>query len=264
MRVPLAIAATALPALALAWLGSSHPPMLTPESASWWRDLHLIGIVLFPLLALGPWAVVRASRPAGPVGWVLEGLTVVLGFVYAGFYTALDVLAGVGGGHETMRLGPGPWVASLFEIADVVTVPGVYAYLAATVLAAVLALVRAPGAWRLLAAVGALFAVVGAWSFLTSHIYYPYGVATMVMLALGHTLLLWPRPGDRRPVGTAARRRPRPPNGRRHPVAVRPADRVDRRPPEGRRRPGGLRLHGRRVPARPVRCPACAAPCTSA
>jgi hypothetical protein len=198
--VPL-ITATALPALALAFLGSSHPPMLTPESASWWRDLHLIGIVLFPLLALGPWAVVRASRPAGPVGWVLEGLTVVLGFVYAGFYTALDVLAGVGGGHQTMRLGPGPWVASLFEIADVVTVPGVYAYLAATVLAAVLALVRAPGAWRLLAAVGALFAVVGAWSFLTSHIYYPYGVATMVMLALGHTLLLLAatrRPATRR------------------------------------------------------------------
>jgi hypothetical protein len=27
-------------------------------------------------------------------------------------------------------------------------------------------------------------------SLMTSHIYYPYGVATMVMLALGHSLLV--------------------------------------------------------------------------
>lgn len=184
------VAATALPALALAALGSSHPAMLTPESASWWRDLHVIGLVLFPLLALGPWAVVRAARPAGPVGWLLEGLAVVLGVVYATFYSALDALAGVGGGHETIRLGPGPWVSALFEIGDALGVYGSYAYLAASVLAAVLALVRAPGAWRLLAVVGALFAVAGAWSYLTSHIYWPYGVATMVMLAIGHTALV--------------------------------------------------------------------------
>ena len=189
MRLSVAVAATALPAVALAVLGTSHPVALTPESAPWWRDLHVIGLVLFPLLALGPWAVVRVARPAGAVGWVLEGLAVVLGLVYTGFYTALDALAGIGGGHETMRLGPGPWVSSLFEIADLVVLPGVYAYLAATLLAAVLALVRAPGPWRLLAGAGAVFAVVGAWSFLTSHIYWPFGVATMVMLGLGHTAL---------------------------------------------------------------------------
>lgn len=184
-----AVTATALPALALAFLGSTHPAMLTPETAPWWRDLHVIGLVLFPLLALGPWAVVHVSRPAGPLGWALSGLAAVLGLVYAGFYGALDALAGVGGGHETMVLGPGPWVAALFGIADGIGIYGAYAYLAATVLAAVVGLVRAPGAWRLLAALGALFAVVGAWSFLTSHIYYPYGVATMVMLAIGHSLL---------------------------------------------------------------------------
>ena len=83
---------------------------------------------------------------------------------------------------------------------------------------------RAPGAWRLLAAVGALFAVVGAWSFLTSHIYYPYGVATMVMLALGHTLLLVA--ATRRPA-TRRHRRRRPATARRAAAAtpaVRPAD----------------------------------------
>jgi hypothetical protein len=185
-----ATAATALPALALAVLGSSHPAVLTPESAPWWRDLHVIGLVLFPLLALGPIAVVHVARPAGPVGGALDGLAAVLGLVYAGFYGALDALAGIGGGHETVTLGPGPWVASLFGIADELGIVGSYAYLAATVLAAVLALVRAPGARRLLALVGAIFAVVGAWSFLTSHIYYPFGVATMIMLAIGDTLLV--------------------------------------------------------------------------
>ena len=187
-RVAALGAAAFLPAVALAVLGTSHPTALTPESAPWWRELHIIGLVLFPLLALGPWAVVRAARTRPRLLW--EGVTIALGVVYIGFYTALDALAGIGGGHETMRLGPGPWVSSLFEIADQVAVPGVYAYLAATVLAAALALLRSPGWWRLLALFGAVFAVVGAWSFLTSHIYYPYGVATMVMLALGHTALV--------------------------------------------------------------------------
>lgn len=205
MRALPAVAATALPALALAVLGSSHPAALTPESALWWRDLHIIGLALFPLLALGPWAVVRAARPAGPVGWVLEGLAVVLGLVYAAFYGALDALAGVGGGHETMRVGPGPWVAALFEIGDALGIQGAYAYLAATVLAAVLALVAAPGPWRLLAGFGALFAVVGAWSFLTSHIYWPLGVATMVMLGIGHTAMAFAATRRRR---TTARRAP--------------------------------------------------------
>jgi hypothetical protein len=141
---------------------------------------------------------VHVSRPVGVLGWLLEGLAAVLGLVYAGFYGALDALAGVGGGHETLRLGPGPWVSSLFEIADELGVVGAYAYLAATLLATVLALVRAPGFWRLLAAFGAVFAVAGAWSFLTSHIYYPYGVATMIMLAIGHTALAAAALADRR------------------------------------------------------------------
>jgi hypothetical protein len=189
MRPIVAVAATAIPPLALAVLGSTHPAGLTPETASWWRSLHVIGLVLFPLLALGPWAVAHVSRPRGVAGGVLSALVAVLGLVYAGFYGALDAIAGVGGGHETLRLGPGPWVAALFEIADELGLVGLYAYLAATVLAAAAALVRAPGAWRLLAGVGTVFAVVGAWAFFTHHIYYPFGVATMVMLAIGQTLL---------------------------------------------------------------------------
>lgn len=184
MPRPAALLAAAVPPLLLAGLGSTHPTMLTPESAPWWRDLHVIGLMLFPLLALGPWAVVRGR------GRVLETVVVVLGLVYACFYTALDVLAGIGAGQETVAVGPGPWVSALFGMADRLAVPGVHAYLAAAVIGGVTAVVVARGlAARAAAVVGTVLVVGGAWSFLTSHIYPPVGVVTMVVLAVGWTTL---------------------------------------------------------------------------
>src|ERR1700759_3524871 len=112
MPRPAALLAAAVPPLLLAGLGSTHPTMLTPESAPWWRDLHVVGLLLFPLLALGPWAGVRGR------GRVLEPVVLVLGLLYACFYTALDVLAGIGAGQETVVVGPGPWVSALFAEAD--------------------------------------------------------------------------------------------------------------------------------------------------
>ncbi|MBE7162204.1 MAG: hypothetical protein INR72_13245, partial [Williamsia herbipolensis] len=53
MPRPAALAAAALPPLLLAAVGLTHPLVLTPETAPWWRDLHVIGLVAFPLLALG-------------------------------------------------------------------------------------------------------------------------------------------------------------------------------------------------------------------
>ncbi|MEJ2870396.1 hypothetical protein WCD74_21680 [Actinomycetospora sp. OC33-EN08] len=205
MPRPVALAAAAIPPLLLAALGLSHPTVLTPESAPWWRDLHVIGLVLFPLLALGPWVVVWGR------GWLLEGVVIVLGLVYACFYTALDVLAGIGGGHETMALGPGPWVAALFGIADQLVVPGVYAYLAATVIGGVAAILVTPGARRALPVVGTVLVVGGAYSFLTSHIYYPVGVLTMVVLAVGWTAMaaVVP-PAVRSPRRSRRRRQPAP------------------------------------------------------
>lgn len=184
MRLATSLAAAAVPPLLLAALGTTHPDVLTPQSAPWWRDLHVVGLVLFPLLALGPWALLRGRHG------LLTAAAVVLGLVYAVFYGALDTLAGVGGGHETMVLGPGPWVSALFGIADVIVLPGVYAYLAAVALAAVVVVVTAPGMRRVAAVLGGVVAVGAAWSFRTSHIYYPFGVATMVALAVGLTALV--------------------------------------------------------------------------
>lgn len=183
MRRRTAVAAAALPPLLLAGLGTTHPAMLMPDTAGWWRDLHVIGLVAFPLLALGPWVAVRGR------GRLLEVVVVVLGLVYAAFYTALDSLAGIGGGAETLALGPGPWVSALFGVADQVVVPAVYAFLAATVIAAVTVVATTGGARRVLGATGGVVASLAAWSYLTSHIYFPVGVVTMLVLAVGQTLV---------------------------------------------------------------------------
>jgi hypothetical protein len=179
-----ALVATAVPPLLLAALGSTHPTMLTPGSAPWWRDLHVIGLVLFPLLALGPSVVVRGRSR------LVEAAVVVLGLVYACCYTALDVLAGIGAGQETVVVGPGPWVPALFGMADRLALPGVYAYLATAVIGGLTAVVVTRGiAARTAAVVGTVLVVGGASSFLTSHIYPPVGVATMIVLAVGWTTL---------------------------------------------------------------------------
>ncbi|HEY2221527.1 hypothetical protein [Actinomycetospora sp.] len=201
MPRPAALLAAAVPPLLLAGLGSTHPTMLTAESAPWWRDLHVIGLVLFPLLALGPWAVVRGR------GRALEAVVVVLGLVYACFYSALDVLAGIGAGQETVAVGPGPWVSALFAMADRLGMPGAQAYLATAVIGGVTAVVVARGLGaRVAAVVGAVLVVGGAWSFLTSHIYPPVGVATMVVLAVGWATLAAVVP----PVVSSTPRRPSP------------------------------------------------------
>jgi len=179
-----ALLATAVPPLLLAALGTTHPTMLTPASAPWWRDLHVLGLALFPLLALGPWVVVRGRSR------LVEAAVVVLGLVYACCYTALDVLAGIGAGQETVVVGPGPWVPALFGMADRLALPGVYAYLATAVIGGATAVVVTRGvAARAAAVVGTVLVLGGAWSFLTSHIYPPVGVATMVALAVGWTTL---------------------------------------------------------------------------
>lgn len=179
----LTLAGAVAPPLLLALVGTSHPTVLTPETAGWWRDLHILGLIGFPLLALPPWLVVR-----GRGRWI-EITVIVLGVVYAAFYTALDAIAGIGGGHATMAVGPGPWVSSLFGIADAVVVPGVYAHLAAAGLAAAVVVATTRGLGRIVAAVGGVLVVGAAYEFILSHIFYPYGVAVMVVLALGWLLV---------------------------------------------------------------------------
>lgn len=188
------LAAVGLPPLALAAAGLWHPIYLTNGSAMRWHDLHVVLLPVFPLLALGPWLLARRNRRFGAVlGW-LAGLA---GYVYAAFYGALDVLAGIGAGTlQEHHLGG---TGALFAQADRLAAVGTWSYLLATVVAVVsgldLAQARArrpahpvPGA-RLTAAVAAVLVVAGAWSFRSSHIFPPRGVLTMIALAIGWSAL---------------------------------------------------------------------------
>ena len=78
--------------LLIAAVGLTHPPRLTFESAHHWQMMHTVLLPVFPLLALGPWLVARRSSR---IGGVVVG---VLAFVYACFYTSLDVIAGIAAG----------------------------------------------------------------------------------------------------------------------------------------------------------------------
>ncbi len=144
-----------------------------------WRELHLVLLPLFPLLGLGPWLLVR--REVQPV----RAVVALLGFLYAVYYTSVDVLAGIGAGALQIG-GHRPEASILFSNGNQLASYGVWAYLAAVVIAAGAAVVRAGAP----AVPGAILVLAGAISFLNSHIYWPRGVLTMLVLAAGWALLL--------------------------------------------------------------------------
>jgi hypothetical protein len=168
------------PPLLLAGLGLTHPMRLTPDSAAKWRDLHVALLPIFPLLAMGPWIIVRGEHLA--LRWAVG----LLGFIYAVFYTALDVLAGIAAGALKSAGAEGKWTSVMFAQGDGLATYGVWAFLAAVVLASATALRRI----GLGAAPGAVFVVAAAFSFLDSHVYWPRGGLTMIVLAIGWVALV--------------------------------------------------------------------------
>ncbi len=174
----LALAAVAAPPLFTAALGLTHPARLTVEDAEHWQMMHTVLLPVFPLLALGPWLAARAvHRPAA----VVVGL---LGYVYACFYTSLDVLAGIAGG--AIKAAEAGGLGIVFPVAGDLGDIGSYAYLGATALA--VGLVSRRGVVRALP--GAALVLVGAVMFWQEHVYRPWGVLSMVLLAAGWSWLL--------------------------------------------------------------------------
>ena len=175
----LTLVAVAVPHLVVAAIGLTHPATLTVDSAHHWQVMHTVLLPLFPLLALGPWLVARAvdARSSVIVG--------VISFVYACFYTALDILAGVGGG--AIKGAEAGGLGIIFPVAQDLGAIGSYAHLAATALAAGLAL-RATGLARGLP--GTLLVLAGSFLFWQEHVYRPWGVLAMVLLAAGWSWLV--------------------------------------------------------------------------
>jgi hypothetical protein len=83
------------PAVVLAGLGLTHPQDLSATSAPWWTTLHVLLLPLFPLLAVSLWLLLRGVP--GLVAWTAR----FAAYGFAAFYTALDVLAGIGAGELT-------------------------------------------------------------------------------------------------------------------------------------------------------------------
>jgi hypothetical protein len=173
-------AAVALPPLALAIIGTTHPHHLTAASALYWRNLHVITLPIFPLLGFAPWLVVR-FRHSLTLGWVAG----ILGFVYAVFYTGLDVLAGIGAGGLKVD-GMGMATTTVFGLGDDLGRIGATALMAAALLAGVVAIGLAR--WR--AVPGAILVVAGTVCLWKDHIFFPIGVLGQLLLAVGWVTLV--------------------------------------------------------------------------
>lgn len=173
-RSALIYVTVALPPVVLAAVGVTHPMHLTASSAEYWRNLHIAILPIFPLLAVAPWIV---ARGAGAVfAWVVG----VLGFLYAAFYTALDVLAGIGAGGLEVD-GRGTATGTVFGLGIHIGEVGSVAFIGATTIAAVTAILR----FRTAAVPPSILVILGAVLFLQAHIYFPVGVIGQLALALG-------------------------------------------------------------------------------
>lgn len=172
----------ALPGVLLAAAGLFHPTGLSYDTAQLWYLLHLPGLLVFPLVGWALADLVAGRRDV--VAWVVRATA----YVYATFYTALDVVSGIGAGYVTRQLGPDvprPEAVSLmFRIGTPLGEVGSWALLACVVV--LLAdRVRALG-------VGGLVGLVllpGAWLVHTEHIFSPLGVLGMLLLGAGSAAL---------------------------------------------------------------------------
>ena len=173
--------AVALPPLVLAVIGVTHPQHLTMASALYWRNLHIFTLPIFPLLGFSPWLIVRFRH-----NLALSWLAGILGFVFAVFYTGLDVLAGIGAGGlklDSMGMATG----TVFGLGNSLGSIGAIALIIAALLAGATAIGSV--GWR--AIPGSVLVLVGSIFLWRDHIYFPIGVLGQLFLAAGWVALIW-------------------------------------------------------------------------
>lgn len=172
----------AAPGILLGVTGATHPPRLDPDTAQHWFLMHLAGVVVFPLVGVALAWLVRGRRDVLAVG------VLVASYAYATFYTALDVISGVGNGYVTAALGdaatPRPSSVTLaFRIGTILGDVGAWALFAAAVLITV-DVVRRNGA-RSPAVPAAALLLLGAWFLREEHIFWPGGVLSCLAIGVG-------------------------------------------------------------------------------
>lgn len=175
-------AVLAAPGVVLSVVGLFHPHSLSHATSGLWFGVHLPGLVAFPLVGVALMALV--GRRTDPVAWVVR----VAAYIYATFYTALDVISGVAAGWVTRELGPGvprpDEVRLLFRIGTPLGEIGSWALLATVTV------LLADQLWRHGArAAGGALLLPGAWLVHTDHVFAPGGVVGMALVGLGTAAL---------------------------------------------------------------------------
>lgn len=174
------VVAVALPGLLLAGAGLWHPLVLTPGTAHQWWTLHLVLVPVWPLLAVSLWLLLLGC--SGPLAWFAR----VASFGYAVFYSALDLLAGVGAGLVVDTQGRGSQsMLNLLGLGDRLGAIGAWSYLVAGALTTAALWPRT----GIRALPGGVVLVVASWYFLNNHLYPPLGVAAQLGIATGSALL---------------------------------------------------------------------------
>jgi hypothetical protein len=172
----------AAPGLTLAAAGLFHPHSLTYDTSWRWFALHVPGLLVFPLVGWALATLVTGRRD--PVAWGIR----VAAYVYATFYTALDVVSGIAAGWVTHQLGPGverpEAVSQLFRIGTPLGRVGEWALLVVVLALVVDAVVRCRGDVRTWG-IGVVVLLPGAWLVHVGHIFAPEGVLGMLLLGLG-------------------------------------------------------------------------------
>ncbi|MFJ7217463.1 hypothetical protein [Amycolatopsis sp. NPDC098790] len=170
----------ALPGLLLAGFGAVHPAVLDAATASWWAELHVLLLPVFPLPAVAQWLLLTSAPP-----WLRwPGRLAAFGF--AVFYGGLDAVAGIAAGTVVhAQHGATPVVGAVFGVGDLLGHLGAGCFLAANALIVFAAISRAR--WR--AVPGAVILLGASVSFLDSHIFWPRGVVTMIGVAVGTSWL---------------------------------------------------------------------------
>lgn len=176
MRTPRAVL-LALPGLSLGVAGLFHPMHLGYGTARTWWVLHVLGMFVFPLVGVALAWLFRGRRD------VVAVLAVLLAYVYAVAYTALDMISGVAAGYVTDRLGPGrprpDEVRYLFAIGGPLGEWGSRALMLAALL------VAADALWRHRSrALPGVLLLPGAYLVHVHHIFAPEGVTGMVLIGL--------------------------------------------------------------------------------
>ena len=175
-RIALLLAAT-VPALVALIAGLFHPGNLNAGTAELWRNLHIVLLPVFPLIGFGPWLLARSVG-----GWWARGAALG-GFLFAVFYTSLDVLAGIAAGTVFLADQPDA-IGSLFRIGDALAPIGVVG-LAGGFAVATVAIARQ----RIAAVPGGILAVVGAALILPGHVWFPLGTLALALVIAGTVVL---------------------------------------------------------------------------